>query len=42
VNTGRLIGIHLGLDVVAIHNHMIGTQPAVIFLNYWGRGPADS
>lgn len=30
-----------GLDVVAIHNHMIGTQPAVIFLHYWGRGPAD-
>jgi hypothetical protein len=30
-----------GLDVVAIHNHMIGTQPAVIFLHYWGRGSAD-
>lgn len=30
-----------GLDVVAIHNHMIGTQPTVIFLHYWGRGPAD-
>jgi hypothetical protein len=30
-----------GLDVVAIHHHMIGTQPMVIFLHYWGRGPAD-
>lgn len=30
-----------GLDVVAIHNHMIGTQPTIIFLHYWGRGPAD-
>ena len=30
-----------GLDVVAIHNHMIGTQPAVIFLHYWGQGKAD-
>jgi Domain of Unknown Function (DUF1259) len=30
-----------GLDVVAIHHHMIGTQPVVIFLHYWGRGPAD-
>ncbi len=30
-----------GLDVVAIHNHMIGTEPAVIFLHYWGRGTAD-
>ena len=30
-----------GLDVVAIHHHMIGTQPVVIFLHYWGRGPAE-
>lgn len=30
-----------GLDVVAIHHHMIGTQPVAIFLHYWGRGPAD-
>jgi hypothetical protein len=30
-----------GLDVVAIHHHMIGTQPVVIFLHYWGRGSAD-
>lgn len=30
-----------GLDVVAIHHHMIGTQPVVIFLHYWGQGPAD-
>ena len=30
-----------GLNVVAIHNHMIGVQPVVIFLHYWGRGPAD-
>jgi Domain of Unknown Function (DUF1259) len=30
-----------GLDVVAIHHHMIGTSPMIIFLHYWGRGPAD-
>ena len=30
-----------GLDVVAIHQHMIGTQPTVYFLHYWGTGPAD-
>jgi hypothetical protein len=30
-----------GLDVVAIHHHMIGTEPVVIFLHYWGRGPVD-
>ena len=31
-----------GLTVVAMHQHMIGTQPAVIFLHYWGRGPAQT
>jgi len=30
-----------GLDVVAIHHHMTGNQPVVIFLHYWGRGSAD-
>jgi hypothetical protein len=30
-----------GLNVVAIHQHMIGTQPTVYFLHYWGVGPAD-
>ncbi|HEY3285176.1 MAG TPA: DUF1259 domain-containing protein, partial [Armatimonadota bacterium] len=29
-----------GLDVVAIHHHMTGTQPMIIFLHYWGKGPA--
>ncbi len=29
------------LEVVAIHHHMIGTQPTVIFLHYWGQGPVD-
>jgi len=29
-----------GLNIVAIHHHMLGTQPTVIFLHYWGRGPA--
>ena len=30
-----------GLDVVAIHHHMLNTKPEIIFLHYWGRGPAD-
>lgn len=30
-----------GLDVVAIHHHMINTQPMIVFLHYWGRGPAE-
>jgi hypothetical protein len=30
-----------GLDVVAIHHHMTEEKPLVIFLHYWGRGPAE-
>ena len=30
-----------GLNVVAIHHHMTGTQPAVYFLHYWGTGPVE-
>ncbi|HYL46682.1 MAG TPA: DUF1259 domain-containing protein [Candidatus Limnocylindrales bacterium] len=30
-----------GLDVVAIHHHMLGTSPTIIFLHYWGLGPAE-
>ena len=28
------------LDVVAIHQHMFGTKPNIIFLHYWGKGEA--
>jgi hypothetical protein len=28
------------LEVVAVHNHMLGDQPRMIFLHYYGRGPA--
>jgi len=30
-----------GIDVVSIHQHMLGTQPTIYFLHYWGTGPAD-
>ena len=30
-----------GLDVVAIHQHMTGTNPTIYFLHYWGTGPAE-
>ncbi len=30
-----------GLDVVAIHHHMLNTTPTIIFLHYWGKGPVD-
>ena len=28
------------LEVVAVHNHMLGDTPRVMFLHYYGRGPA--
>lgn len=28
------------LEVVALHNHMFGENPRMIFLHYYGRGPA--
>ena len=30
------------LDVVAIHHHMTDVSPMVIFLHYFGTGPADA
>jgi hypothetical protein len=30
-----------GLNVVAIHHHMTGTQPSIYFLHYWGTGAAE-
>jgi Domain of Unknown Function (DUF1259) len=30
-----------GLDVVAIHHHMVDTRPTIYFLHYWGTGRAD-
>src|SRR5713101_1109693 len=30
-----------GLNVVAIHHHMTGTQPTIYFLHYWGTGPTE-
>jgi len=31
-----------GIDVVAIHNHMIGSNPNIYFLHYWGKGQAST
>lgn len=30
-----------GLEVVAIHHHMIGSSPTIIFLHYWGQGSSE-
>jgi hypothetical protein len=27
-----------GIHIVALHNHMIGEQPAFFFLHFWGKG----
>jgi Domain of Unknown Function (DUF1259) len=31
-----------GIQVVAIHQHMAGEEPRIMFLHYWGVGPAAS
>jgi hypothetical protein len=30
-----------GIEIVAVHNHMLDEQPRVFFLHYWGTGPAE-
>ncbi len=30
----------VGISVVAIHHHMTGEEPRVVFLHYWATGPA--
>jgi uncharacterized protein DUF1259 len=31
-----------GINIVAIHNHMVGESPRYVFLQYWGAGPVKS
>jgi Domain of Unknown Function (DUF1259) len=31
-----------GIDVVAIHQHMVGEQPRIVFLHYWGVGSTQA
>ena len=33
---------HAGIRIVAIHNHMIGESPRVVFLHFWGTGSTTS
>jgi hypothetical protein len=33
--------IENGIEVVALHNHMVHEQPRIYFLHYWGVGPAE-
>jgi hypothetical protein len=44
---GELQGVlkalrHGGIDVVAIHQHMTGESPRVMFLHYWGAGKPEN
>ena len=29
------------IHIVALHNHMVGEQPAYYFTHFWGKGPAE-
>ena len=29
-----------GINIVAIHQHMSGEEPRILFLHYWGKGKA--
>ena len=31
-----------GISVVSLHHHMIGTQPDIYFMHYWGEGNAET
>jgi hypothetical protein len=31
-----------GINIVAIHSHMIGEEPRIVFFHYWGRGSAQN
>jgi len=33
--------IQNGIEVVALHNHMVHEQPRIFFLHYWGVGNAE-
>jgi Domain of Unknown Function (DUF1259) len=33
--------IENGIEVVAVHNHMVHEQPRIFFLHYWGVGDAE-
>ncbi len=30
-----------GIEITAVHNHMLNEDPRIFFLHYWGTGPAE-
>jgi Domain of Unknown Function (DUF1259) len=37
---GEVMGSAMGVNTWAIHQHMVGENPRVMFLHFWGVGPA--
>jgi len=33
--------VESGIEVVAVHNHMVHEEPRIFFLHYWGVGPIE-
>jgi len=33
---------HWDINIVAIHSHMSGEKPKILFLHYWGRGKSTA
>lgn len=33
--------VEKGIEVVAVHNHMVHEEPRIFFLHYWGVGPVE-
>lgn len=47
VREGELQGVlkalrQADINIVAIHHHMVGETPRILFLHYWGRGRVDA
>lgn len=30
-----------GINIVALHNHMVGEEPAYFFVHFWGKGKPE-
>ncbi len=40
VNAALDAALTSGIEVTALHNHMLGESPAIFFTHFWGKGPA--
>jgi Domain of Unknown Function (DUF1259) len=37
-----LKSLRAGINIVAVHSHMTGAEPRIVFFHYWGRRPAQN